>query len=54
MTRTSESPAGSWSRIVCKAIRDYEPAGLTDVRVIAYADEEFETLQRVAGEVTHG
>ena len=41
------------ARIVCKAIRDYEPAGLSDVRVIAYADEEFETLQRVAEEVTH-
>ena len=41
------------ARIVCKAVRDYEPNGLSDVRVIAYSDEEFATLERVADEVTH-
>ena len=41
------------ARIVCGAIRDYEPSVLTDVRLIAYSDEEFATLERVAGEVTH-
>ena len=41
------------ARIVCKAVRDYEPTGLSDVRVIAYSDEEFGILERVADEVTH-
>ncbi|MEF8853407.1 MAG: macro domain-containing protein [Haloarculaceae archaeon] len=41
------------ARIVCKAIRDYEPRVLSDVRVIAYSDAEYETLERVADEVTH-
>jgi len=41
------------ARIVCKAVRDYEPTGLSDVRVIAYSDEESGILERVADEVTH-
>jgi O-acetyl-ADP-ribose deacetylase (regulator of RNase III) len=41
------------ARIVCKAVRDYETGGLVDVRVIAYSDDDYETLQRVADEVTH-
>jgi len=41
------------ARAVCKAIRDYEPAGLPKVQVIAYSDDEFATLERVADEVTH-
>jgi O-acetyl-ADP-ribose deacetylase (regulator of RNase III) len=41
------------ARIVCKAVRDYDPETLSDVRVIAYSDDEYETLQRVAEEVTH-
>jgi len=41
------------ARAVCKAIRDYEPEGLPKVQVIAYSDEEFATLERVADEVTH-
>jgi O-acetyl-ADP-ribose deacetylase (regulator of RNase III) len=36
------------ARVVCDAIADYEPDTLSDVRVIAYGDSEFETLQRVA------
>jgi len=41
------------ARIVCKAVRDYEPETLSDVRIIAYSDDDFETLRRVADEVTH-
>jgi len=41
------------ARAVCKAVRDYEPAGLPKVRIIAYSEAEFETLERVADEVTH-
>jgi O-acetyl-ADP-ribose deacetylase (regulator of RNase III) len=36
------------ARIVCQAIRDDESSVLTDVRLIAYSDEEFATLERVA------
>jgi O-acetyl-ADP-ribose deacetylase (regulator of RNase III) len=39
------------ARIVCSAVADHEPATLADVRVIAYSEAEFETLQRVADEV---
>mgnify|MGYP000333177353 CR=1 FL=1 len=41
------------ARIVCKAIRDYEPRVLSDVRVIAYSEDDYDVLQRVADEVTH-
>ena len=39
------------ARIVCEAIRAYEPNGLEDVRVIAYSDEEYEKLEEVAATV---
>lgn len=39
------------ARIVCEAIHEYDPETLSDVRVIAYSDAEFETLRRVAREV---
>ncbi|PSQ04320.1 Appr-1-p processing protein [Halobacteriales archaeon QS_4_69_31] len=42
------------ARIVCEAIDEYDPETVSDVRVIAYSDEEFETLQRVADEVRGG
>ena len=41
------------ARIVCEAIHDYEQDTLSDVRVIAYSDEEFATLERVAEAVAH-
>jgi O-acetyl-ADP-ribose deacetylase (regulator of RNase III) len=39
------------ARIICETIRAYEPASLEDVRFIAYSDDEYETIVRVAGEV---
>ncbi|WP_135365557.1 macro domain-containing protein [Halosimplex halophilum] len=39
------------ARIVCETVEEYEPDTLSDVRVIAYADEEFAELERVAEEV---
>jgi len=36
------------ARAVCEAVWRHEPEGLEDVRVIAYSDEEFATLARVA------
>ncbi|MFB6219550.1 MAG: macro domain-containing protein [Halobacteriaceae archaeon] len=39
------------ARIICEAIDGYEPASLADVRFIAYSDEEYETVRRVAEEV---
>jgi len=42
------------ARILCKAVRDYEPRVLSDVRVIAYSEDDYEVLRRVADEVTHG
>jgi O-acetyl-ADP-ribose deacetylase (regulator of RNase III) len=41
------------ARIVCKAVRDYEPRVLSDVRVIAYSEDDYDVLRRVADEVTH-
>ena len=35
-------------RIICETIADYEPERLRDVRVIAYADDEFVTIADVA------
>ncbi|MFB6152510.1 MAG: macro domain-containing protein [Haloarculaceae archaeon] len=40
------------ARVVCEAVREYDPETLSDVRVIAYSDGEFETLERVAADVT--
>jgi len=39
------------ARLVCAAVRDFEASGLDDVRLIAYSDEEYETLVRVAESV---
>jgi O-acetyl-ADP-ribose deacetylase len=39
------------ARFVCEEIDRYEPAGLTDVRVIAYADSEYGTVREVAKRV---
>src|SRR6056297_3843344 len=36
------------ARIVCEAIRDYESETVSDVRVIAYSPDEYETLERIA------
>ncbi|MFB6081922.1 MAG: macro domain-containing protein [Halanaeroarchaeum sp.] len=36
------------ARIICETIADYEPESLADVRFIAYADDEYETVARVA------
>jgi O-acetyl-ADP-ribose deacetylase (regulator of RNase III) len=41
------------ARIVCKAIRDYEPRVLSDVRVIAYSEDDHDVLRRVAENVTY-
>jgi len=35
-------------RILCEVIHNYDPAVLTDVRLIGYSDEEYETLTAVA------
>jgi O-acetyl-ADP-ribose deacetylase len=39
------------ARFVCEEIDRYEPAGLTYVRVIAYADSEYGTVREVAKRV---
>jgi len=39
------------ARIVCEAIRDYESETVSDVRVIAYSPDEYETLERIAEDV---
>ncbi|MBX0323060.1 macro domain-containing protein [Halomicroarcula sp. F13] len=38
-------------RIICEELAAFEPASLTDVRLVAYDDAEFETMRRVADEV---
>ena len=39
------------ARIVCEVVHGYEPSSLSDVRFIAYSDDEYETIRRVADEV---
>ena len=39
------------ARIICDVIADYDPETLSDVRVIAYSDDEFETIRDVAADV---
>ena len=39
------------ARIICEELGRFEPDSLADVRFIAYSDEEYGTLQRVAEEV---
>ncbi len=38
-------------RIICEVIHNYDPDSLSDVRVIAYSDEEYETLKAVSESV---
>jgi O-acetyl-ADP-ribose deacetylase (regulator of RNase III) len=42
------------ARIIAETISTYEPETLSGVRFIAYSDDEYETVQRVASEVTGG
>jgi len=39
------------ARLVCEELNDHDPTTLDDVRVIAYGESEFETLERVAADV---
>lgn len=39
------------ARLVCEAVWDYDPETVSDVRIIAYSDDEYATLERVASEV---
>lgn len=39
------------ARIICEAVTDFEAASLSDVRVIAYSQREFETLEDVVNDV---
>lgn len=39
------------AEIICRVIRAYEPDVLEEVRVVAYTDEEYETVQDVADRV---
>lgn len=39
------------AELVCEAVREYEATTLTDVRIIAYSQAEYETLERVAESV---
>jgi O-acetyl-ADP-ribose deacetylase (regulator of RNase III) len=39
------------ARVICEVVRDYGPASLEEVRLIAYSDDEFETMRRVADDV---
>ena len=39
------------ARIICEVVHEYEPTSLADVRFVAYADDEYETIRRVADEV---
>ena len=38
------------ARIVCEVLDAFEPVNLGDVRFIAYSDEDYETVTRVAAE----
>jgi O-acetyl-ADP-ribose deacetylase (regulator of RNase III) len=39
------------ARIICEVVHGYEPSSLSDVRLIAYSDDEYGTIRRVADEV---
>lgn len=43
-------PLETGARIICEVIDAFEPVGLSDVRFIAYDDEEFETVRRIAAD----
>lgn len=36
------------AQVVCEAVQNYESTTLADVRVIAYSQNEYETLERIA------
>ncbi|ELZ91615.1 hypothetical protein C440_14914 [Haloferax mucosum ATCC BAA-1512] len=38
------------ARIICETIRTFDPASLREVRFVAYDDDEFDTVSRVATE----
>ena len=40
------------ARIIAETVAEYEPTSLEDVRFIAYSDEEYGTVRRVAESVT--
>ncbi|MDS0293234.1 macro domain-containing protein [Halogeometricum luteum] len=40
------------ARIICEVIHAYEPSSLDDVRFVAYDESEYETVERVAREVS--
>jgi len=42
------------ARIICEILHSYEPGSLSDVRFIAYSDEEVSTVRRVAESVRGG
>jgi O-acetyl-ADP-ribose deacetylase (regulator of RNase III) len=39
------------ARIICEELREFDPEHLEDVRFIAYSDDEYETVARVADDV---
>jgi len=39
------------ARIVCETIDEYDADGLSDVRVVAYSDDEYAELERIAAEI---
>jgi O-acetyl-ADP-ribose deacetylase (regulator of RNase III) len=39
------------ARIICEEIAAYDPERLTDVSFVAYSDEDYETIRRVAEDV---
>ena len=41
----------SGAELICSVIAEYESSSLTDVRVIAYSDSEYESLQSVANAI---
>ncbi|MFB6354348.1 MAG: macro domain-containing protein [Halobacteriales archaeon] len=43
-------PLDAGARRICEEIAEFEPRSLADVRFIAYSDDEFDTVRRVASE----
>lgn len=39
------------ARLVCEEVRDYEPSSVTDARVIAYSEREYDELESIADEI---
>ena len=42
------------ARVIAETVAEYEPASLSDVRFIAYSDDEYETIERVESSVREG